>query len=90
MFADLLCVCGGGECRLDDKFSEGEGPNWDLILASSSGSLHRPILLVDTHGHPHCKERIRDKNKEMNYLQNTSLYVQMLELYYVSICSCHS
>ena len=32
----------------------------DRILASSSGSsLHRPILLVDTHGHPHLQREVR-------------------------------
>ena len=33
---------------------------WDRILASSSGSsLHRPILLVDTHGHPHLQREVQ-------------------------------
>ena len=52
---------------------------WDRIFASSSGSsLHRPILLVDTHGHPHLQRDVQYASHDDGIDDNYSTMMQSI------------
>ena len=52
---------------------------WDRIFASSSGSsLHRPILLVDTHCHPHLQRDVQYASYDDGIDDNYSTMMQSI------------